>query len=105
MNDRPALHLIPGLRKGGVLTEPVEPPGINEDDLLGLKPWTEKCSSQECRREARWHLTWCPGTDHQGGGYACDEHLEPMHRSTLEDVACKPHRHDEPRTRPPVRGA
>jgi hypothetical protein len=87
--DTGRLRVLPGLRKGNLLTEPFDPlPGI---PLMGIKPFSMPCSS--CGEPARWHLRACPGTGHEGGAYVCERHLAPVHRSLLGHVT-RLHEHE-----------
>jgi hypothetical protein len=88
-DDTARLRVLPGLRKGNVLTEPHDPlPGV---PVVNIKPFTMPCSS--CGKPVRWHLTACPGTGHEGGAYTCERHLAPVHRSLL-DHATRLHEHE-----------
>jgi hypothetical protein len=89
--DTGRLRGLPGLRMGDVLTAPMDPDAY-DPEMLGVI--VLPCSDQECGEDARWNIAACPGTGHEGHVYVCDRHLEPVHRSMLEDVACRPHQHE-----------
>jgi hypothetical protein len=85
------LRVLPGLRIGNVLTAPTDPDAHNPEMLGAI---VLPCSDQECGEGARWTITACPGTGHESCVYTCDAHLATVHRSMLEDVACRPHQHE-----------